>query len=382
MKTIILVDGKNFCHRFHWTHKSLSSKGRPTSILYGCPNGLCSLASKFPETPIVFVWDGDGQTWRHRLLSPNQSKQMDKSTPMQKQAEADQGAYGRQMLASGIAYLSRSLTPSSFTLPAKQRSVKRPRPEGYKAHRESLKASDDGLAIAQQIPILKKFLRSIGIRNFEVPGLEGDDLIGILMKWVLDKQFFDRVIICSSDKDFYQFIGKQVRQLKRLENGKPVWADPDEIMEKYGVDVKDWTKLHALIGEPTDNIPHLFRGLGPKTAVKWLKAGIDPSKRNCVAGEHQLSVILKGQSIDIAEHVEAIRRNYKLCEIVTSPDFPLLAADVRYKLKFMLDNLTVERFYRNKNKLGDDEWQAMTEWMMDYEMLDLMGRRKELWELP
>src|ERR1039458_166776 len=68
MKQVLCIDANNLCHRAFWSRRGLSSRGRPTSVLAGALSMLVTIARKMPQTPIIWVWDGGGETWRHKLL--------------------------------------------------------------------------------------------------------------------------------------------------------------------------------------------------------------------------------------------------------------------------------------------------------------------------
>jgi 5'-3' exonuclease len=54
---LLLIDGKNMCHRVFWTHQELQYKGRHTGVLYGFFRQLIFLRKKFPEHYLVVAWD-------------------------------------------------------------------------------------------------------------------------------------------------------------------------------------------------------------------------------------------------------------------------------------------------------------------------------------
>src|ERR1700733_13746579 len=153
---IVLIDGKNFAYANHWVHRFLSSKGRPTSVLFGCFNSLAAMAQRMQSTAFVFVWDGKGKTWRHRVTNGE--------------------------------YKGNRTTPNPEFLPA-----------------------------LEQIPIFQKELDAIGVRQFCIDGFEADDLIGILATTLIEKNWFRRVIIKSSDKDYYQLVTDRIGVMRKYD---------------------------------------------------------------------------------------------------------------------------------------------------------------------
>jgi DNA polymerase-1 len=83
----------------------------------------------------------------------------------------------------------------------------------------------------------------------------------------------DACVIVSADKDFGQCVGGPVIQLAPPPTANPAmgWRrlDPAAVTEKFGVPPERIADYLALVGDTSDNIPGL-KGVGPKTAVKWL----------------------------------------------------------------------------------------------------------------
>lgn len=348
---LVLIDGKNFVFRHHHTHKQLRSNNQSTSVLFGCPSGLLALHKKFPDTPLVFVWDGIGKTWRHKLLQPSPA--------------------AKDVIAVKVPETAPKQAPAA---PVE-------RPQGYKAHREQQKAPVDVIEACQQIPYLKELFRQIGIRQFEVNKLEGDDLIGILATYVLEKGWFDEVVIHSTDKDFYQFLpNPKIRVLRNLQDGQLVWADAREIEMKFGVKPSQWCAQRAITGEDTDNIPHLFAGIGPKKAAAFIHAGLDPACSKYEQQRVEVQQKFKTHNLQFPARWDEVHRNYLLSRIVTDPNFRLLAVDVKEALEKLIRDLKSDSFYRGPT--SEKGWQYLNWFLARYELGSLYDRRRELWSLP
>ncbi len=115
-----------------------------------------------------------------------------------------------------------------------------------------------------QIDEIKELVRLLGLYQLEVAGLEADDLIGTIAKGCEALGY--HVEIVTSDRDAYQLISDRVcvRGLDKTER-----LGPQEVFDKYGVTVEQWTDYRALTGDSSDNIPGA-RGIGPKSAQKLL----------------------------------------------------------------------------------------------------------------
>lgn len=136
----------------------------------------------------------------------------------------------------------------------------------YKAQR-----ADTPPDLEKQIPEIKKLTARMGLTIVEQRGVEADDLIASAAGRLA--AVGDEVIIVSADKDFGQCVGGSVVQLTPPPPGSPTPAwrrlDRDGVTEKFGVPPERIPDYLALVGDTVDNIPGL-RGVGPKTAVKWL----------------------------------------------------------------------------------------------------------------
>lgn len=131
----------------------------------------------------------------------------------------------------------------------------------YKAQRPPMPE-----ALAEQIEALHEFEAAAGMARIERPEVEADDLIASLASRATGRGW--AVVIASSDKDFFQLVGGNVRLLNPAEKGGQLWG-PEEVVAKTGVrpeQIVDWL---SLIGDAVDNIPGV-PGVGAKTAARLL----------------------------------------------------------------------------------------------------------------
>ena len=129
----------------------------------------------------------------------------------------------------------------------------------YKANRRS--AEDD---LIVQIEPLYEIIRAMGFHFLCEKGVEADDVIATLAK--LANKNDVETIIASSDKDLFQLVGGNIKQLDM----KGKLYSEDEVEEKMGVKPNQILDLLALTGDASDNIPGV-PSVGPKTASKWLQ---------------------------------------------------------------------------------------------------------------
>lgn len=136
----------------------------------------------------------------------------------------------------------------------------------YKAQRD-----DTPEDIVLQLPEVKRLTALLGFQVVERRGVEADDLIATAVRRLSAEGH--GCVIVSADKDFGQCVGGEVFQLVPPPTANPSagWRrlDAAGVTEKFGVPPARIADYLALVGDTSDNIPGL-RGVGPKTAVKWI----------------------------------------------------------------------------------------------------------------
>jgi len=382
MNTIVLVDGKNALYRHHFANMVLADEeGFPTGALHGCLQSLVALSKRLPDASFVWVWDGEGETWRHKMM--NTTPQLNSLPPEQDEDLDDDNPVGR-IVASSLNFLGVYGTPSKR---------KKPKKIGYKANRikgvsdekkRDKFPTDQRQRALLQLPILRLILDGSGFRNYQVQGLEGDDLIAMLAKRIIFLDEETEVIIHSGDRDFYQLLAwPQIKILLRLKEGKLQWAKKHSIEEEYQVKVRHWTKYRALTGDQSDNIPHLWK-VGPVTAKKMLADGLDPSNHDYqhISKDIQLKYSRYFQPHGIEKMWSAVYGNYKLCQLVADPDSLLLSEDVRYRSEKLFEDLTsMRKFRRRESLVNPDSYRKVGFLLNQYQLSVISGRLDEFWAI-
>ncbi len=183
----------------------------------------------------------------------------------------------------------------------------------YKAQRD-----DTPEDIVLQLPEIKRLTGLLGFQVFERRGVEADDLIATAVR-ILSASG-DACVIVSADKDFGQCVGGPVVQLAPPPTANPAlgWRrlDPAAVTEKFGVPPERIADYLALVGDASDNIPGL-KGVGPKTAVKWLNEHGD------LAGVLAAADTLQPERFreQVKAEAERIRSNLRLVTFRTDFDF-------------------------------------------------------------
>jgi len=172
-------------------------------------------------------------------------------------------AYGFTMtLLSAIKELNPTYIAAAYDLP--HPTFRHEAYEKYKAHRE--KPADE---LISQIPITQDILTALNIPIFSQPGLEADDMIGILSH--LAKQKDVNTIIVTGDMDALQLVDDHTK-VYTLRRGlkDTIIYDPKQVERRYGFPPANLIDYKALRGDPSDNIPGV-KGVGEKTATELIK---------------------------------------------------------------------------------------------------------------
>lgn len=185
--------------------------------------------------------------------------------------------------------------------------------EDYKANRAETPAD-----LEQQMPVIKEWTRAAGFGGIERDGVEADDLIASYA-CELERRGED-VCIISADKDLGQLVNERIRQLVPPPTANPRlgWRELDgqKVREKFGVGPERIADYLAMVGDSSDNIPGI-RGVGPKTAVKWLNQFGGVEEVIAHSGELQPK---RFQQLVYAE-ADNLRRNLEMTRLVR--DLPL-----------------------------------------------------------
>lgn len=138
--------------------------------------------------------------------------------------------------------------------------------EAYKATRP--KAADE---LVSQLSEAPRLFESFGLKVFDAPGFEADDLIATLTRRFAGNEC--GVVILTGDMDTLQLVAGSEVVVKTPKRGVNDFAVLDEaaVVEKYGISPKRMTDYKALVGDPSDNIKGV-PGVGPKTAAEIIRS--------------------------------------------------------------------------------------------------------------
>jgi len=221
-KKYLLLDCNYLCYRAKHTTGGLSHGGDATGVIYGFLKSLSGFQDTFNTSNFVFCWDSN--TSKRKEIYPE-----------------------------------------------------------YKANREREYTDEEiefDKAFRNQMKKLRTtYLPMIGFKNvFIQRGYESDDILASIAFDFLLKTVFDdgaEAVIISSDKDLYQciahnvsFYNPQTNKILTLQGFK----------KQYGIKPCEWAMMKAIAGCTTDNVKGV-KGVGEKTAIKYLKGGITTGRK-------------------------------------------------------------------------------------------------------
>lgn len=122
--------------------------------------------------------------------------------------------------------------------------------------------------LGMQIPLIKEYLKTIGVKQLELLDYEADDIVGSMA--VLAAEAGYPVDIISGDKDLLQLVRENIT-VNLTKKGITDLDDytVDNFYEKLGFHPHQHVDYKAMIGDTSDNLPGV-KGIGPKTALSLL----------------------------------------------------------------------------------------------------------------
>ena len=133
--------------------------------------------------------------------------------------------------------------------------------DGYKANRKPMPEE-----LRSQLAPVREILKAMNIKYIELPGMEGDDVIGSLVGQFSDIQ----KVIVTGDRDSYQLVDdKTVVYLNKKGLSDIKVLDRAEIKNMFGLTPEQMVYVKAIQGDTSDNIPGV-KGVGEKGALKLI----------------------------------------------------------------------------------------------------------------
>ncbi len=138
--------------------------------------------------------------------------------------------------------------------------------EKYKIHRP--KAPDE---LVSQIIEARRLFGQFGVKTYELPGFEADDLIGTAAKKY--KNLPDlKIVILTGDLDALQLTDNDKVVVETFKKGisETVVYNEEAAKTRLGVSPEQIPDYKSLVGDQSDNIPGV-PGIGPKTAAPLIQ---------------------------------------------------------------------------------------------------------------
>ena len=136
----------------------------------------------------------------------------------------------------------------------------------YKIHRP--KAPDE---LVSQIIEAHNLFKKFGLKTYEAPGFEADDLIGsAALKFKEEKNL--KITILTGDLDTLQLTDNDKVVVETLKKGisETIIYNEDAVLQRYGIKPHQIPDYKGLVGDASDNIPGV-KGIGPKTASEIIQ---------------------------------------------------------------------------------------------------------------
>ncbi len=121
--------------------------------------------------------------------------------------------------------------------------------------------------LREQVPLIKKVLKAMGVVTCEQAGLEADDILGTLAKKAQAEGI--EVSLVSGDRDLLQIADEHIQiRIPKTQKGQTTILNyyAKDVQEALGVTPLEFIQVKALQGDTADNIPGVPK-VGPKTAT-------------------------------------------------------------------------------------------------------------------
>ena len=278
--TVLLIDGAHALRRSMYASnlRELSnSKGMPTGAIYGFLNILKAAVTSMSANSIVVCWEG-GHSER-RLQVYDQYKHRE----YEEEPERDVNGY------------------------------------------------TDYEYYCHQLSWVQKILEYLGVHQLRVEGKEGDDVLYQAAHLLSGKK-----IIISEDRDFYALVSEDIslyRPIKKefidMNNFQSVSGYLSPVHYLYG---------KVLLGDGSDNIPSVAKGVGEKTVLDILDRIDSPEDVNPSRILKEAALIGNSRCMKLVSSGEDnIIRNLNLIDISKEP------FDI-FQLKSLSDELEKHRY--------------------------------------
>ena len=165
----------------------------------------------------------------------------------------------------------------------------------YKLNRDVKDTSKDKFDIGKVFNYVRtytipKLVEKFNCLRISCPCAEGDDVIAVTTKYILDQNEQNKVVIISSDRDLIQLCQDRVTLMTLDGTIREPKLDMEKILKKKIPDdveftAKEFIMIKILTGDKSDNIPNIMSGIGPVKAYNMVtEKDLVKLKTNLVIG--------------------------------------------------------------------------------------------------
>lgn len=262
---ILVIDGNNLAFVVNMSTRLSTKDDFPTQAIAGFFKSLTHYVTKFEPEKIFIAWDGGKSKRRMEILPVYKENRLKEKTPEQ-----------------NLAF------------------------EEFK----------------MQVPVIQKMASMLGCHHVMAPGVEGDDLVAMLVRAASNKG--KEAVIVSNDGDFLQLVGPNVQWYGTTTRkaGRHITADN---MEKiHGLKPEQYLEFKCIVGDTSDSIPGV-KGVGEKTAKEILQryGSLKAFRKAVDAGEIKK---LPARWRHVCENRGVIETNRLMMDLkAPAADFPAVA---------------------------------------------------------
>jgi len=191
---VLLIDGNNIYRRFHGAMKkagSEDSQERAIQAMEATQTKVFNICNMLGSTHACVFFDGDGETWRHKVHPT------------------------------------------------------------YKFDKVTMKPKEKPQAMVDSIYLCQSNIENAGIKTHRKEGREADDSIASVANSLKGRDNIT-VTVVSNDKDFCQLYEDNVRGYHPF---KAEFITEKDVKEKYGYSGGKFLEVLTLAGDDSDNIP-------------------------------------------------------------------------------------------------------------------------------
>lgn len=183
--------------------------------------------------------------------------------------------------------------------------------EDYKANRKIDYSQDEDNPF-KHLPYIKLVLKFLKIKTYEKRGTEADDIIASLATQYLKENKSSKVLIASSDSDFYQLLSKEISLIHFGKKGLNTLFTPSSLKNKYNITPKQYVLFKSLTGDSSDNIKGV-PGIGPIRASKIInKEILFDMKEHAKLLDHNEKLVKLNTGINVCKELKVLKLDPKL----------------------------------------------------------------------